>query len=203
MIMKGILKMEVRNNVQSPNFGMASWFTRKGAKVFVESASDSMNKKVAEVMDKVAGTKTYNVEFTTNEAGDRLVPRIVSPYADKYLPPYRAKMPHDEFLTVEATWDGTNLGGDLVPGNIHFPINLKYENAKAAEEAYARVNKDTFDAAAEIATKLEESFVTRAAAAANDAAKKAANSEKAQALVNKAGFDDSYTYKFDEISKEV
>ena len=74
---------KIRNNVQSPNFGMASWFSKKGAKLFVENASGALNKKVLETADKVASTKTYNIEFTTNEIGDTIVPRVVSPYANK------------------------------------------------------------------------------------------------------------------------
>ncbi len=183
--------MEIRNNVQSPNFGMASWFSKKGAKLFVENASGALNKKVLETADKVASTKTYNIEFTTNEIGDTIVPRVVSPYANKYLPPYRANMPHDEFVTVLAKWDGTNLGGDCVPGNSNFPINLKYLNAEEAKAAYNRINSSDFDAAVEIATKLEESHVAKEAERIKNATTKAEDTADAQKIVDKLGIKSS------------
>lgn len=186
--------MDVRNNVQSPNFGMASWFSKKGAKLMVEGASEGINKKVAETASKVKGTKTYNVEFTTNDAEDAIVPRVVSPFANKYLPPYRAQAPHDEFLTIYARWDGTNLGGDLTPGNLNYPINLRYLNAEEAKAAYARVNKSDFDAAAEIATKLEESHIEKEAKAAEERAAKLTAEAKAQNLVEELGIDRQYSF---------
>lgn len=173
-------KMQVNNNVHSPNFGMASWFTKKGAKLLVDSASESLNKRVERVADKVVGTKTYGVEFTTDEAGKVLVPRVVSPYANKYLPPYKAVLPHDEFLTIHAKWDGTKLGGDCVPGNLNYPINLRYSSAQEALKAYSRVIHSDFDAAAEIATKLEEAHIAKLSKEQQEKAAK----EAAQAVSN-------------------
>ena len=189
--------MQVNNNVQSPNFGMASYFSKNGAKVFVEAASDKLNKKVAQTAEKVKGTKTWNIEFTTDGEGKELLPRVVSPYADKFLPPYKAQMPHDEFLTIRVKYDGTDLGEDFIPGNTNFPVNLKYLNAEEAKAAYKRVIEDDFDAAAEIATKLEESHIERETQKSAETAARLAAKNQAQSLVMKLGIgvNDSAGYK--------
>ncbi len=151
--------MQVNSVQQSPNFGMAMYFTEKGAKAFQEQATPRLVEHIERLAEKVKHTKTYNVEITADKDGN-VVPRVVSDFANKYLPPYRANDPETKYLThdyitVRAQWDGTNLGGACVPGNMDYPIILDYVNKAAAQEGYRTLKASEFDAAGEIASRLE------------------------------------------------
>lgn len=183
--------MDIQNNIQSPSFGL-SWFSPKGAEAFVNGASDRMNKIVEETIEKVAHTKMYNIEFTTNKAGDVIVPRIATPYAVKLLPPFWPIKPKDNRLVVMAKYDGLDLGGEYFRGNPNFRLVLNYLSKNEAERAYNNfLLASGFDAAAEIAIKLEESYNNKIAKGIKNIVPPT-TAEKAKNIVEKLGIKSEY-----------
>ena len=179
--------MQVNRVQQSPNFGMAAYFTKLGAKAVSANPSKALNEKIARAAEAVKDTKTYHLEITSTD-GENVLPRVVSPYANKYLPPYEVCRTNGmDHFTIYAKWDGTNLGGDCVPGNTKYPINLGYSSPEEAAQAFSRAKRSYFDAAAEITRKMDEVHSRKSAKEIAKQQQKEQDAEEAAKLVESLG----------------
>lgn len=188
--------MQVNRVQQSPNFGMGAYFTKLGAKAVSANPSKALNEKISRVAEAVKDTKTYHIEITSTD-GENVLPRVVSPYANKYLPPYQVCRTNGmDHFTVYAKWDGTNLGGDCVPGNAKYPITLGYNSPEEAAEGFTRAKKSDFDAAAEIAKKLDEVHSKKTAAELAKQQQKDQNAADAVKLIESLGIKEPEGAKY-------
>ncbi len=174
------------NNITSPNFGMAAYFTKEGAKLTTAQASRVLNSNIQRLGDALAHTKVYNAEITV--FNNNVVPRIITPDTLRLLPPYKVCRPNgSNTLRIYARYDGPNLGGDCIPGFLNYPIELKYRDYAEAANAFSRANRSDFDAAAEIVTKFEESYNSKKAQDEAFQKEREEAAKQAQILVNSLG----------------
>lgn len=172
---------KISNNAAS--FGMALKIT-PAAKEALQNTTLETIQKLQKAGEELKDTKFYNLEI-----GEKLTPRIDSPYANSYLPPFSFDKPDGQFLRVHAVWDGTELD-NLRKGNIYLAA-IKLENEQAALEAYNKLNNMTSD----LDTAVELTKLFDKAAIEEDASEKAASAYKAkvaaaaQELIEKFGGD--------------
>lgn len=150
--------MQINNNPQcpcpKPAFGMA-------LKIKPEAMEDLTKASMEKLQTiKRIGEELSDTRYADLEIGKGLTPRIKTHYANAYLPPFKVENPKDsmypEYLNFQTTWDGTNLGGDLVKG-AQYNCTIPMESKEAALEAYAKVKAapTELEQAAEL-TKLVE-----------------------------------------------
>ncbi len=145
--------MQVNNNMSAQNFGMALKI-KPEAMPSLKTASIETLEKLGKIGEELKGTKYYDLEI-----GENMTPRITSPFANKYLPPFDPKQPNiltPEFLNVHTTWDGAE--SYRLAKNEQFDATIKYESKEAALEAYNRISKQSseLDRAAEFTKELDK-----------------------------------------------
>ena len=181
--------MQVNRVQQSPNFGMAAYFTKLGAKAASSNPSKALNEKISRAAEAVKDTKFYDIQITSTD-GENVLPRVVSGFANKYLPPYEVCRTNGmDTLKIYAKWDGTNLGGDCVPGT-RYPITLMYNSPEEAVQAFTRAKRSDFDAAAEIAVKLDEAHSKKVAAESAQKQKFETDAAETAKLIESLGVSD-------------
>lgn len=153
--------MQINNNQchypKSTSFGMALKITPKAEKALEEASMETIE-KLQKVGEALKDTKYYHLEI-----GENLTPRIDSPYANSYVPPFKPIKPakYDEFLPIETTWDGTNVSG-VSKGN-KYHVSIQFNTAEQAQKAYDKLNNmhSDLDRAVEITKLLDEKEVKK------------------------------------------
>lgn len=176
--------MQVNNNMSAQNFGMALKI-KPEALPALKNASIETLEKLGKIGEELKDTKHYHLEI-----GENMRPRITSHFANKYLPPFDPKQPSaltPEFLSVNTTWDGTEIYGLIK--NKPYQETIKYESKEAALEAYNRISKQpsTLDKAAELTKELDKRQIQKDEENARERAAKAAVENTANNLFAKFG----------------
>ncbi len=145
--------MQVNNNMSAQNFGMALKI-KPEAMPSLKNASIETLEKLGKIGEELKGTTYYDLEI-----GENMTPRIISPYANKYLPPFDPIQPSaltPEFLNVHTTWSGTEIYG--LTKNKPYDATIQYESKEAALDAYKRISGQTseLDRAAEFTKELDK-----------------------------------------------
>lgn len=126
--------MQISNNMQSPNFGMALRI-KSSALDSLKDMSRSDVEKLQKAGEALKDTKYYHLLIGEN--GERTV---VSPFANKYKGgSFSVKEPTDEFLKFDAIWAGTE-SGNLKPGDAYSGA-IKFSNKEAAQKAYKDISQ--------------------------------------------------------------
>ena len=128
--------MQINNYAHSSNsssFGMALKIT-PAAKSALEKATMKQIEQLQKAGEALKDTKYYHLEI-----GEGLTPRIDSPYANSYLPPFSPVKPTalDPYLSIKTTWDGTTINGRTKGQEVHPAI--KFDTAEQAESAYNKI----------------------------------------------------------------
>ena len=134
--------MQIRNNLQSPNFGMALKIKQE--------AIESLRKAPLDNIIKL------------NKAGEELKdfkPRIVSKHA-AYVFPAEALVPRGNRLPIEITLD--NDLSKLSKKRLTHILNVTLDSRKQAKDAYERIRnaQSWVDRAVEITKVLEQSHIS-------------------------------------------
>jgi len=127
--------MQVQN-VQSPNFGM-SMTIKPAAREAIVKGGESMVEAIKRAGEIVKDTKLVHLEI-----GEKAIPTIITPYANKYTQFFSAEKPVSltpEFLHVKTIWAGPEHN-PVKKGDAYIEC-IKMENAKAAQEAYENMSK--------------------------------------------------------------
>lgn len=173
------------NNVQSPNFGMA---------LKIKCTPDNLAKAGSDVLDKLgkageelANTKHWDLEVLNGTNG--LQYRVNGRHcANAYVGGIHGKSePHNEFLTIKSTWDGTDDVCGKHKGDACETI-MQLANKEAALKAYETLHGTYGLDNAVKATKVLDDWTTFKTA--KDGAIKAAEQEaqaKAADLFKKYG----------------
>ena len=103
-------------------------------------------------------TKFYHLEI-----GEDLKPRIDSVYAGSYVKEFSPVEPHDEFLSINTVWDGTEFKN--IRKGMPFQTTIKFDTKEAALDAYKKLKSTTndIDKAAELTKMFEQRAVKREA----------------------------------------
>lgn len=169
--------MQVSNNNASPNFGMA---------LRIKCTPDELAKAGSDVLDKLgkageelADTKYWDLEVLNGEYGLRY--RVNGRNcANAYIGGISGKKePHDEFLTIQSTWDGTTLCS-REKGDICETV-IQLANKEAAIKAYNSLSESYGLDNAVNATKVLEDWTTFQTAK-NDAIRAAKEEAHAKAV---------------------
>lgn len=164
-----IFTMQINNNVQSPNFGMAMKI--KCSPKDLEAAGLQVLENLAKAGEELANTKYWDLEVLAGQRAGQLRYRVNGNHcANAYIGRIRGKeVPHNEFLTIKSTWDGTDGVGGKKKGEACETV-MRLANKEAALKAY-----DALDTAYELdnavaATKVLDEWTTfqRAQRAAED-----------------------------------
>ena len=152
--------MEVKNNVQSPNFGMA--LRIKCSPKDIEAAGAKVIERLGRAGEELAETKYWDLEVLkgTSEFSP-LRYRINGNFcANAYVDGVRGKaVPHNEFLTIKSTWDGTDGVGGKKKGEACETV-MRLANKEAALKAYDSLDiSDSLDNAV-AATKVLDGWTT-------------------------------------------
>lgn len=152
--------MEVRNNMQSPNFGMA--LKIKCSAKDLEEAGTKVLERLGKAGEELADTKYWDLEVLKGTNGlSPLQYRVNGNYcANAYIGDIRGKaVPHDEFLTIKSTWDGTDGVGGKKKGEACETV-MRLANKDAALKAYDSLNISDSLENAVAATKVLDEWTT-------------------------------------------
>ncbi len=157
--------MEIRNNVSSPNFGMA--LKIKCTPDDLAKAGSTVLEKLGKAGEELADTKYWDLEVLKGANG--LQYRVNGRYcANAYVDGIHGKeKPHTEFLTIKSTWDGTDGVGGKHKGEACETV-IQLANREAAIKAYENL-QGTYglDNAVE-ATKILDDWTSFQTAKRND-----------------------------------
>ncbi len=166
--------MEVKNNVQSPNFGMA--LKIKCSPKDLEAAGAKVIERLGKAGEELAGTKYWDLEVVKGTSEfTPLRYRVNGNYcANAYIGDIHGKaVPHNEFLTIKSTWDGTDGVGGKKKGEACETV-MQLASKDAALKAYDSLDVSNSLDNAVAATKVldEWTIFQRTTDAAEDALKK-------------------------------
>lgn len=131
--------MQVNNNVQSPNFGMA--LKIKCTAKDLENAGAQVIERLGKAGEELADTKYWDLEVLKGSGSSPLQYRVNGNFcANAYIGDIRGKaIPRDEFLTIKSTWDGIEGVGGNKKGEVCETV-MRFANKDAAIKAYESLN---------------------------------------------------------------
>ncbi len=151
--------MQVNNVQSSQNFGMA--LKIKCSSKDLEAAGAKVLNELSKAGEELAGTEYWDLEVLAGENPESLRYRINGRHcANAYIGSVRGKnVPHNEFLTIKSTWDGTDNINGKKKGEACETV-MKLANKEAAIKAYDAL--DTYNSLenAIAATKVLEEWTT-------------------------------------------
>ncbi len=170
--------MQVSNNNVSPNFGMA--LKIKCTPDELAKAGSNVLEKLGKAGEELADTKYWDLEVLNGMTELRY--RVNGRHcANAYLGEISGKAePHNEFLTIKSTWDGTDGVCGRHQGDACETI-MQLANKEAAVKAYESLNGTYGLDNAVNATKVLEDWTTFQTAK-NDAIRAAEEEAQAKAV---------------------
>lgn len=126
--------MQVNNNVQSPNFGMALRI-KPGAVAGLKTKSRETINEIQRIAEELKDTQFYHLVLGEN--GERI---IVSPYANKYVGgTLKLDKLDDNFIAVKMNWAGMDVSG--VKYGEPYGVAIRFADTEAAKKAYGELLK--------------------------------------------------------------